>query len=1591
MAATLTKIISAVVTLTPCGPRKNIANQWFSAQLALGWDEASVSTPTAPTQPPQELLPWNDKTKEFIVFVREDSSVAAQTLSFIATPPYDGTKRRTPSLKAGAEALCKNWLTANKYQLAYLRNRNGEINDDTTDFVHDLPNTMGFLSTFAGEVSEKLNLTHYFQLAGLSTLNLTNGKAYRMLVVPQSVNWQVDTTEFKTRWDANNDAWKDGVLYNGTAKVKAYPNVLEFSIDTTNSNKFNFANESRETSLGLNFNDFWIRSQVSFAWGSELGEICDKTTDLNNLISSFLPEPESNGEIEPSEEKKDEISPEEKDLRDAMKRVRDDLHFRALARYSQWQDPAAPPAGSTTKQLLEKLLPALSSDRMRAEAVARLSSLFTSLTTPATAKASWGAILKSSFGSEKKAIELSMDPSASQLFFMRILLAQWDYAIKAIAVNEPLNSAEDPALVWNQLVPHSWKPEFTGAGYPFIAAFEKASRYVLTEKLPEPPAPGLILHGPEHCEQHLLNRIDAIKLDESKEFKEIEKLLSSWLEKEGTWLFSGTGLPAITVEELPDKLGKMSGRWTEFVKCIFIGKHWTPLKPGLEKKPSGLAIQIDNFQSDIADASLTPLEHIYNDSDEHSWRRIAGVGILVKDLDETDEQGNKKQTWRICSAASVGIPNSNGTVDYIFDAPAVIPIRIPYAGAHRIPIVEYNQRSPIADSALNDALSDDYEAQTDKGLLTPSAVKFDPVTVGDKLRLTRLRFGRKYKMAAFMIDASGGVPEEMSNTVPWRFDADFDDAKIDGKTNDQNIGVEFSYMRRVAVSAPRLSAQNSEVWPPIPNNVYPLAREILSTDETEPKPPMVLLSNSQREFKLALQPPSVDLDVLERWLPSTSNTDKKHLQQVFIDHFNRVASKNELREAKLTDENDLAIDDPAVASYLILLDQYNFAKGTWQTIYGWVQQKISGTGAGLQMHQSEPVSLNFKLNPGISEVRRTSAPKPNEFDIEVPGAESSVIRLRAFTLLAKNLIQGTADSDKTAKIASTAMDDLMPGWPTQSLDSIWYTGPHEGIKGALKNDIDKSIFLTCSEILIEGANAALPNSIDAWKALDAATTGENLVDITINAELETVADANQKQIWRKADWRNVGRCELLKQAWRWQGTPAVPPLTDKLEWPARDKEIDTTSWWQEARSFPEMKAGEPASSFIDLLLWERPNFQKMHDKYDSLVISLPFRPWARDPAKPEAKQAARYLDGFKDRETSEYVRYSVRLVSRYAGLNSGGYGSVEAKEYAIVSTAGGAAEKLEQDGLGWKRAFIPYRGKTPPKPVIKAIIPLTGSEQLIEVPANHGLDTAPFMVILDETAFRHCGITEAVEVSVDKSTRDGLYQIGTDPIVTADALKVAGVQNVSLTGPYGHTFDTDSRQSLYSASSYILPAIPITTDDARSMNAPRWTFAKVMARRLCGRAVTDVLPANLEDVYTKPTWIQFLPDRDSEFGQVSITEGDGNLNVEVECKTIKDDDSKFDYWLLVTSEIFDFKGHKNHERYRSVHKLTLDNNKLICKGINFEKENAVFRVIERQSESIKGLNSGLANDDLWDSVLANPDKDSPARITRISSKRKSTK
>lgn len=195
------------------------------------------------------------------------------------------------------------------------------------------------------------------------------------------------------------------------------------------------------------------------------------------------------------------------------------------------------------------------------------------------------------------------------------------------------------------------------------------------------------------------------------------------------------------------------------------------------------------------------------------------------------------------------------------------------------------------------------------------------------------------------------------------------------------------------------------------------------------------------------------------------------------------------------------------------------------------------------------------------------------------------------------------------------------------------------------------------------------------------------------------------------------------------------------------------------------------------------------------------------------------IDDRDAQSAADYLRYSLTITSRYAPLLPEGKRSVTAtprvRDFAFGKTQG-----------NWRRVAASYRGREALRvPNILAVLPMTASprQQPDGLVASEG--TTPFLVIVDEVAFREFGHGEGLRAELALEDREigdppeRLIRYGplptkhvtanpdskayTDAEIEPGNAKYASLR-LDVFGPFGYSLERSGNEALSNASAYVV-------------------------------------------------------------------------------------------------------------------------------------------------------------------------------------------
>jgi hypothetical protein len=1585
-----------IPSLLPVGPwRASLADQFFALHLATGVFNRTPGA--AHPLPAQEKMPWEwgaDGDDDYVVIAEHKAAGGASTYDVfgVRLSAEPATPRFGVPGGVTLDFVKANWI-----------NREADASWNPT-FVGaekrteaTLAEQLAYVSTFPGDLPQQLKLVRYFRLRPLGA----DGKSGKngviaslddvdsFIVAPKvGGDSPPEIFEFDTE-TAGTPKWLDGWTYTSGARA-AFVKPLRVR---RQGGRLDFSDDGRIPPR-LKFESYWPDTEKTQPWTNGLELRCAE------LFNAF---------VRLSEAEQPQVAPDATPAQVAAAKEFaasvEALRLKALAFNCPWPRPSDPAAGAAPNDS-DKLLKALAEQldpAFEAEMRDKLRLLFDRLTSPDVNnnRRLWVEILSRNLNSGREPREIFARLHESRELLQQLLFFQWSLLFR-LPDFQPEGAAA-PGEFFMGAVARAWEAlpeEAEGAGgkskRKVRALFEDYVRRSQREKADEFLED---VFGSAASPDELPQKIVEAAARELKAIcRKVGDASPPSLDADASICMSDVW--AAYVEAYVKRLGELL--------AVELGDTER------ESKPHALTVKFDEPAHEARPANTLP-------ADPDVWRNIAGMVMMLR------EPG---KPWHILSAADIHTRLSapGVTTSELFDKPAVVPVRIPFRNGVRHPFVTYDQRSLVAESALGPAAEGGGSFR-----LTGSGDPLAPQRPLDSryaykavlrdafqlLKLVRLQFGRKYESAVFIMDTAGGVPDELSKSVeeldaagqprrvalPWSFDY----SRWEGAAPQQDFDVpganvqRFLYLRQVPVGQVRVtpSRQGLNSWPEPPAGVFPLAKEIKGEDAgdetTKGDPPAGLERRIQAtplallyggagqptaQIGINLRPPTVDTYVLERWLDPVA--DKEHLGKVLTDYFTRLSRRNDPAVTQSLPSDELSIDDPAVGALLVVLEKYDFDHA--ENASGWSlvgARKVvpAPEGEGIGRHQWRGANLLCVRSEGAADFAFVEAPEVGGYKITVPSDHARVARVSIYTLVAKSLTEN--EGGRKFPRGFFRPQDVQKPEDDEDIGAE-LAAAYPGLQAFA----DEFHCLRPFRVLLETPADEMPSPVELWRQFRATRIADperwNALQKTKTQDREAVAlSLFTTPAALKTDpifhappaptpalntkFRNVVTCDVLKQTWRWQG-----------------RSVDNTKGW--LADEPTEVGGEVTR---DVLEWEVGAFAEMDDLFDTLSYPVSYTHGHAEPL---------LIDGYDKDLRAYYVRYAVRAHSRYKGL----FPQLATPVTSRQEFRPDGGPPVEVSGTGWRRALVPYRGPKPPKPVVKAVVPL--SQDVQGEPGRSG-QTAPLMVVLDEAMFSFCGITELVECEVELAqlpkdlAAEGrrLFQVGPDPLLGIDTyvekLKNVGRLVLRCEDPFGHTFDTDARQPLFSSTSLTLRPQP-EAQVAGLASLAAWDMARVRFRRLSNLKAKGEGGGADED-WTKPTWVQFLPA--ASFGLQWVKEADthgaaagGNLAFEL--KVLVEDPFLFDaegkffkYWLLVTKAVRDFRGFRERERYVDTVPATVRNGAGTA-SVEFRPPEQGGAALMCRLVEVQVSPADEPGTDIWKDLLdvnENSD-DAKARITRIS-------
>jgi hypothetical protein len=857
----------------------------------------------------------------------------------------------------------------------------------------------------------------------------------------------------------------------------------------------------------------------------------------------------------------------------------------------------------------------------------------------------------------------------------------------------------------------------------------------------------------------------------------------------------------------------------------------TKAPPVREQRVTGLGVELDEVRGGAV-------------ADEELWDQLAGVGVLIRRRPRGGDWG----PWRVLDVARVELDIGNADWRELFagnpaERLALLPVRLPVRDGLRHPFLVYDHKSLLATSPLDDQIAGCLMRQTvdlEPGVeaklrYLESVVTANPQDSVRAALLPPLKFGDAYQLAAFAIDLAGGMPDEITEPgTPWRHRSLEPVPSVPPRgafglapdsVPEAACTDPLTYKRRVPIGALRVARVSLSNKPDIPDDVRPLARELeddapkTATDPEHRSDPLLVCPHSDDRVLLELEVslPAVDIDLLER---SIGIQAAKPSRMQWLEKLHVPAKARHVPTAAI----ETAFVDPAIRAITLRLERRDLdaAGAPWASI---ATDVIAATALTAAAHTERRLHVAARFAKGgeaadIAPWPRSSG--PGRTFILPAGDEPAVFRI-SFEI----------------------------------------------------TDIDTSVFEpedvapeNSYRVVIERASPLLPSETElhAWFQVAPVVDAHGVPMRMAGASLEPPASEVARF---RAVVRNLATAEVLRHPWRWLGRPRPRWLQNGPEcvgapWPAHPAVVD--------RANPDVQRWEE-TAFIDL----DPTGQAVPAETRRLPVG-------RIPLLASAHVAPTVpllLDDRTDTVAAQYIRYGLRVTSRYAQMYK-----LDAVEAAEV--------RGRVRYVGWRAIYLPAQlASIPSPPVVLAALPLTresDDDDEVDIDTPSGV-----LVVLDEIAFQSCGISEGIVAEIKVTPDHSKLEVPTHPAVPVPVRPEYGRSTINtndvwnkaawdaqtasqrllhLDGPYGFTLEPASPEPRFTSSAYVLRP-PFLSGGNTSDKKPNcddrvghgdgrypsdassraWDMMRVRFQRVTSDHSTHA-PSDSPTAWTKPLWLQ---------------------------------------------------------------------------------------------------------------------------------------
>lgn len=967
-----------------------------------------------------------------------------------------------------------------------------------------------------------------------------------------------------------------------------------------------------------------------------------------------------------------------------------------------------------------------------------------------------------------------------------------------------------------------------------------------------------------------------------------------------------SGVPAATARTILQALSPLISTWAHRIAAVAIpeptdGEAGAAAQGSRESVPHGLTIQ-------VAALSQAPDEGA-EEKRPDAMRRVGGFGVLLRRSGTNDK-------WRTPNACAYGEVVSrgrdkklNGKVTNAGDPalrhqadptwwcclPVITPARVRYEDGLRQPLITYDNRPLVAvgpeallgnhglvagadDTKLNRPVAQflflPSDANSKCADLTGSAI------VSEWGKLPALIFGRKYDVLRFAVSASGALPVGLA-------DPDHPARLVDTPPStlpDAPPPMVLTYLRRVAVGLPRVSSTSytmkgvkTNAYPPIPDRVFPRLYEVQPLEKEMPDHPLVLLAPEQTsssnpcEFEMKIMKPATDLQTWHRWIADTLAADKQ--QAVVAEYYRRMRDNHKNRDAQSAFVEPLLLDDPAVKGLVVEVFHYA-TDGKPETSESWYYALLTKTNdytaADIPNASSWPLIVRFKVRPSSASADASSP------TLDINMGPGDLKRMRVMSVMATDDVQRRFAKGAVEVFTPSSFTNMRNGaFPPDCVG----VNPMTVWSEAADLDTFKVVERTRSDTV------AVEPQIQLWSLLSPSYVTAEIPGNVPGALPTPSARLSIQATVPVAKFPNVHHARLRRQTWRWEGRPVEQlPTTWPNAQAGQRKPLPNgtgaTQWWE------QLSQGDATGWNEIVERWEGREFggRPAGDHFEVVMNDVV---QAGDTG-PEHRWSHELMNGGR---AARYHRFALVVENRYQGALDTDYSKLASPMLQREVTETGITRE-------WHSFFEPCRPIEPlKKPAIRALLPLTESARS----GSRGSRQPGLLVVMDDVAFDAGGLAEDIAVRISRAALDPkdrpgninstdpieeLDEIGTDPLVSAEIIKVEGSApdengwwaptTLEKEGPVGHSHDVVGRDRLFVASSYrILPPKVAKGNDHEVSDIP-WHFVKLaFGRRLRPELCIGARPAHDTRIstdwreggvteWTDGEWAQFLPAFDFE-------------------------------------------------------------------------------------------------------------------------------